>query len=174
MKQKRFKQEIIGTFQKLTGKYFTVAQALEAYMAMPTCIHSDLKCARQFIHRNILRFIASGDIVKMTNDGHRQKYQITGQFNLRLVETQPVLPPLDVEPMRRKSTLDKSLTKRLNHQKLQLLTAMGEAEEYDAIYKEIPEMHVQIQELYNESRDRCSKLLGKVKAIENLITLSAR
>ena len=31
-----------------------------------------------------------------------------------------------------------------------------------------------IQELYNESRDRCSKLLGKVKAIENLIALSSR
>jgi DNA polymerase-1 len=55
-----------------------------------------------------------------------------------------------------------------------LLTAMGETEEYDAIYKEIPEMRVQIQSLYNDSRDRCSKLLGKVKALENLISLSAR
>jgi len=50
---------------------------------------------------------------------------------------------------------------------------MGEAEEYDAIYKEMPEIQMQIQELYNQSRDKCSKLLGKVKAIESLIKLSS-
>ena len=68
--------------------------------------------------------------------------------------------------------MEKSLTERLSNQKLNLLTAIGEVEEYEAIYQELPEMRMQIQELYNESRDRCSKLLGTVKAIEKLITLS--
>jgi hypothetical protein len=174
MKQKHFKQEVIGTFQKFAGKSFTVGQALDAYMTMPSRIHSELKSARQFIHRNILRLIATGDLVKMSAGGHKHEYRVTDQFNLRLVESKSTSVIVKIEPMTKKSSIDESLTERLNHQKMQLLTAMGEVEEYDAIYKEMPEIRAQIQALYNESRDRCSKLLGKVKAIENLITLSSR
>ncbi len=86
-------------------------------------------------------------------------------------------PQLRMKKMRlqcKKIRLKKNLTERLNQQKLMLLTAIGEAEEYDAIYKEVPEIGAQIQELYNESRDRYSKLLGRVKAIENLIALSSQ
>ena len=174
MKQKHFKQEAIGTFQKLAGKSFTVGQALDAYMTMPSRIHTELKPARQFIHRNILRFIATGELVKISVSGRKQEYRVTDQFNLRIVESKSTSTTVKIESATNKSSTDESLTERLNHQKMQLLTAMGEVEEYDAIYKEMPEIRAQIQALYNESRDRCSKLLGKVKAIENLITLSSR
>lgn len=173
MKQKKFKQEVIDTFQQLSGKTFTVAQALQVYMATPSKIHTDSKSARQYVHRNILRFASTGELIKVSSEGLRHEYLMTEKFSSRLVESKTVQPLKGTEPLVRKSALEKSLKERLNHQKLKLLTAMGEAEEYDAIYKELPEIGTQIQELYNESRDRCSKLLGKVKAIENLITLGS-
>ncbi len=173
MKQRKFKKEVIDTFRLLAGKTFTIGDALNVYLSTPTKIHSESKSARQFVHRNILRFISSGDIVQVKAEGRAYKYKITEQLSARIAETSaPDFPEKDDIPIPN-NALGKNLTERLHQQKLMLLTAMGEAEEYDAIYKELPEIGAQIQELYNESRDRCSKLLGKVKAIENLIALSA-
>lgn len=174
MKQRKFKKEVIDTFQQLAGKTFTIGQALEVYLSTPSKIHSDPKSARQFVHRNILRFLSSGEIVQINAEGRAYKYKMSEQFSARVSNSNQSTPPAKSEPPAQKNTLGINLTDRLNQQKLMLLTAIGEAEEYDAIYKELPEIGAQIQELYNESRDRCSKLLGKVKAIENLIALSSR
>ena len=174
MKQRKFKKEVIDTFQLLAGKTFTVGQALEVYLSTPSRIHSEPKSARQFVHRNILRFLSSGEIVQINAEGRAYKYKMSEQFSARIANSNTLTTSAKSEPMVQKSTLGINLTDRLNQQKLMLLTAIGEAEEYDAIYKELPEIGAQIQELYNESRDRCSKLLGKVKAIENLIALSSR
>lgn len=174
MKQRKFKKEVIDTFKLLTGKTFTAGQALDVYMSTPSKIHSESKSALQYVHRNILRLLSSGDIVKVIAEGRAQKYKITDQFNSRIAILSQKTTHTMIEPLAQKISIEKNLVERLNQQKLMLLTAIGEAEEYDAIYKELPEIGVQIQELYNESRDRSSKLLGKVKAIENLIALSSQ
>ena len=174
MKHRKFKKEVIDTFQLLAGKTFTIGQALDVYMSTPSKIHLDPKSARQFVHRNILRFLSTGDIVQMNSEGRAHKYKITEQFSARIAGSIAPVVHEQKEPPVQKNALKKNLTERLNQQKLMLLTAIGEAEEYDAIYKELPEIGAQIQELYNESRDRYSKLLGKVKAIENLIALSSQ
>jgi hypothetical protein len=174
MKQKNINQELIGILQQLQGEAFTVGQVLELYMANPLKNHTDLKLARQFIHRNMLRLIATGDLIKISVTGRRYKYLTTEQFISPISPVRPTSVVPEINETARTLALEKNLTERLNHQKLKLLTAMGEAEEYDSIYKEMPEMRTQIQELYNESRDRCSKLLGRVKAIENLITISVQ
>lgn len=174
MKQKILKQEVIDIFQQLSGKTFTVNQALEIYMATPSIAHSDVKLARQYIRRNMLKLIASGDLKVMASAGRTHQYRLTDQFGLRMAESNSTTLNTKTESSIQHDKVKKTLAERLHHQKLMLLTAMGEAEEYDAIYKEMPDIRVQIQELYNESRDRCSKLLGKVKAIENLINISSR
>lgn len=172
MKPKHLKHEVLNAFQELIGSRFTVGQAVSIYMASPFCSHTDVKPARQFVYRNMKRLLVTGELERISSDSGRQRYRLTANFNSRLDPSGP-------KTTRNEAVVDDSnaninLTERLNHQKLELLTAMGETEEYDAIYKEIPEMRVQIQSLYNDSRDRCSKLLGKVKALENLISLSAR
>lgn len=174
MKQKKCKNEVLEIFQNLKGEEFTIGQVLDLYMAAPFREHTDLKIARQFIHRTILKLASNGDLIKTSAEGRRHKYRTTNQFNSRRIEVNsaPIIP--NVDDSTRKVSIKESLTERLHHQKLQLLTALGEAEEYEAIHKEMPEMQKQIQALYNESRDKCSKLLGKVKAIENLILLSAK
>jgi len=172
MKPKHLKREVFSAFQELIGSRFTVAQAVSVYMASPFCSHSDVKPARQFVYRNMKRLIQTGELEKIGTDGGRQKFRFTESFSARLVSKVPLIT--DQTRVLEVSNISGNLTERLNHQKLELLTAMGEAEEYDAIYKELPEMREQIQSLYNESRDRCSKLLGKVKALENLISLSAK
>lgn len=172
MKPKHLKHEVFSVFQELIGSRFTVAQAVSVYMASPFCSHSDVKPARQFVYRNMKRLIQTGELEKIGPDGGWQKYRFTESFNARLASNVPLISGQPIVP--EASNICGNLTERLNQQKLELLTTMGEAEEYDAIYKELPEMRGQIQSLYNDSRDRCSKLLGKVKALENLISLNSR
>jgi hypothetical protein len=173
MTQRKFRKEVIETFRLLAGKTFTIGHALEVYKSTPSKIHSESKSARQFVHRNILRFISTGDIVQINSEGRAYKYKITEQFRARIADSSTRDMPENNDTQIQHNALGRNLTERLHQQKLMLLTAMGEVEEYDAIYKELPEIGAQIQDLYNESRDRCSKLLGKVKAIENLIALSS-
>lgn len=172
MKPKHLKHEVFSAFQELIGSRFTVAQAVAIYMASPFCSHSDAKPARQFVYRNMKRLLQTGELETIGSDGGWQKYRFTESFNARLASN--VSPISGQRMVLESSKICGSLTERLNQQKLELLTAMGEAEEYDAIYKELPEMRGQIQSLYNDARDRCSKLLGKAKALENLISLSSK
>ena len=143
-------------------------------MTTPSRCHSDVKLARQYIRRNMLKLITSGDLKVITSAGRTHRYQLSDQFGLRMAALNDISLNTKSESPVQHNKVEKSLSERLHHQKLMLLTAMGEAEEYDAIYKEMPNIRMQIQELYNESRDRCSRLLGKVKAIENLINISSR
>lgn len=52
-----------------------------------------------------------------------------------------------------------------------MLTAMGEAERYKQLFTEIPVLRTQIEGDYLEARDRSSKLLGHLRAIENTLKI---
>ena len=54
-----------------------------------------------------------------------------------------------------------------------MLCAMGEAEEYSELCAVHPELCDKAQPLYNDARERSGKLLGKVKALEKLLTNQA-
>lgn len=51
--------------------------------------------------------------------------------------------------------------------RLDMLTAMGEAERYKQLFTEMPALRPQIEDDYLEARDRSSKLLGHLRAVEN-------
>lgn len=178
VKSLKVKTGLLIVLPQMKGRDFTVDDLTEAYRNDPGCLHQSKKAARQFVYRTMLRLIDSGDLTRVVVDGGWPQYRLTPQFFGRsqcssaispsapLANTEaPVIPEVKVAlPDPRQS-----LQERLNHHKLEMLTAMGETEEYDAICKEIPELRNKVQVLYNASRDRCSKLLGKVKALESLL-----
>jgi uncharacterized coiled-coil DUF342 family protein len=53
--------------------------------------------------------------------------------------------------------------------KQELLLNMGEADEYKKLCVEYPELQVKLQPKYNSVRERNTKILGSIKAIESLI-----
>lgn len=135
--------------------------------------HDTKKSARQFIYRTILRLIKSGEMAKLDGNKGWPKYKLTEKFQLRL---SPSVNPPSTPPTYRaqNASSHQGLTERLNTHKMELLTAMGEVEEYDAICKDMPNLKDEIQSLYDDSRDRCSKILGRVKALESLLSIGAR
>lgn len=182
VKSLKVKNGLVTVLPLLKGRDFTVDDLTEAYRNDPACAHQSKKAARQFVYRNMLRLIASGDLTRVVVEGGWPQYRLTAQFFGRsgsvFVSAVPApLAKADVPIALTVSTATpdprQSLRERLNHHKLEMLSAMGETEEYDAICKEIPELRDQVQVLYNASRDKCSKLLGRVKALESLLDREA-
>ena len=173
MKYLTLKSGLVSALSTLVNREFTVHDLTEGYLNDPASLHDSKKTARQFVYRNMLRLIDNGDLARVVVHGGWPMYRLTAQFfNRSLKPTAPAtaipeLPPANV-PMA-KDHPRQSLQERLNRHKLEMLAAMGETEEYDAICSEIPELRDDVQPLYNQSRDKCSKLLGRVKALESLL-----
>jgi hypothetical protein len=175
MKSLTVKSGLLSALSKLVDREFTVHGLTEAYLNDPACLHSSKKAARQFVYRNMLRLIDNGELTRVVVDGGWPLYRLTPRFKA-LGEAPtvavPEMAPEIVVPEKAalaKDTPRQSLQERLNRHKLEMLSAMGETEEYDAICNEIPELRDDVQPLYNQSRDKCSKLLGRVKALESLL-----
>jgi hypothetical protein len=162
-------REFLAALQQLQQPPFSVAELTDAYMAVPSSAHESKKAARQFVYRNMLRLISAGALERISSGKRWPVYKATKMFLTRLdTFASPEQVTLTPTPAFNAPSRDE-LKERLNHHKLEMLTAMGEAEEYDAICQEWPEMQVELQERYNLARDRCSRLLGRLKALENLL-----
>ncbi|QEY18894.1 hypothetical protein D0C16_04665 [Cellvibrio sp. KY-GH-1] len=137
----------------------------------PACLHSSQKAARQFVYRNMLRLINNGELTRIVVESGWPLYRLTPRFKAlggASVKAAASLATQDKTTVTKDSPRQ-SLQERLNRHKLEMLSAMGETEEYDAICNEMPELRDDVQPLYNQSRDKCSRLLGRVKALESLL-----
>lgn len=175
MTQLNVKSELLIILKKLTVHQFTVDALTEAYLKDPVSIHTSKKAARQFVYRNMVRLMKTGDLERLVTKGSWPLYALTKQFTDRNSPAKQTTPHIDVVDVAKvKVDPAQSLKERLNRFKMEMLSAMGETEEYNAICSEIPELRDEVQARYNESRDRCSKLLGRVKALESLLAVELR
>jgi hypothetical protein len=171
MKSLTVKSGLLSALSMLANREFAVHDLTEAYLNDPACLHSSKKAARQFVYRNMLRLIDNRELTRVVVDSGWPLYRLTPQFQTLgkppVVAATPLVAP--TKAVVTKDSPRQSLQERLNRHKLEMLSAMGETEEYDAICSEIPELRDDVQPLYNQSRDKCSKLLGRVKALESLL-----
>jgi hypothetical protein len=61
------------------------------------------------------------------------------------------------------------LEKRLKESEVDLLTSIGESEEYMRLYRSFPEMKTHLESQYLQARENSSKLLGQIKAIKSVL-----
>jgi hypothetical protein len=167
----RIKPELLSLLISERFKHFTAEELHKAYIAIPECRTLTPKAATQFIQRNLSRLEKKGLLVRTNkSQGRHSSYQLTDMFipaNYKISD--PHCSPLRSE-ITTPDNFSTELHTKLNHYKQELLTTMGEVEEYDAISSQAPKKREHIQKLYNEARDRFSRTLGKVRAIESLIT----
>lgn len=148
-------------------KPFSHLQLLAAFRAKKEEHGKTDRASRQFVDRNLARLLSEGLISAIERpDSQKPLYQQTGR--------NPVTRPHQVSPslqVKRNNDAD-VIRDKLREQKMALMVATGEIEVLDEICAEQPHMHDAVQEAYNDARDRASKLLGRVKALENLISHS--
>jgi len=167
------KSDLFGVLKDIYATSFTVDELTEAYLQHPSSLHTSKKAARQFVYRNMQRLMKVGHMERLKVNGRWPHYTLTQQF-LRLYKSTPSTPLVPVEATVQLQ-IDPlvSLKERLKMHQGEVLTAMGEMEEYEAICQEIPDLREIAQPRYNESRERCSRLLGRVKALESLLVTEA-
>lgn len=172
------KPELLHALTELKGKSFTVAELTKHYVEHPESLHKGKKAARQFIYRNMVRMMKAGLMEKLPDDGGWPKYQLTQKFaNPKQPARAPYSSPSKAAPPA-KNTLKETppakpvtaLRERLSKHRSDMLCALGEAEEYESLCKELPEYCEEAQSLYAEARERSALLLGKIKALESLLS----
>lgn len=173
MKDITLKPGILDVLRDIDATSFTVDELTETYLQRSSSLHTSKKAARQFVYRNMQRLMKVGYMERLKADGRWPHYTLTHKFH-RLYKSAPSTSPtstevtvqLQIDPLA-------SLKERLKMHQGEVLTAMGEMEEYEAICQEMPDLREIAQPRYNESRERCSRLLGRVKALESLLVIEA-
>lgn len=152
--------------------HFSTVEVRSAYLALNNDKSVDPNDARRFVYTELLKLVNKGWLKKSVS----KKKEITSfikteMFDPAVIAVNPekyVEKKKDVE-LEETIPLGERLTERLNHYKNELLSGLGEAEEYKRLCEQFPKLKSKLQPRYNEVREHNSKLLGSIKAVENLI-----
>lgn len=154
----RIEPTLLRILNSREGMPFTRTELLNEYRALANVHGRNKASSRQFINRNLLRLEKSG-ILSRVDDGpdQVQKYQFRQ-------------PPKPEKTTPTKGTLV-FLRQKLQQQRIELLSTIGETEAYDEICVDLPQLRPTVQTQYDEARDRSVKLLGRIRALEALIDI---
>ena len=158
----KIKPALLNTLLDHQGRSFTAGELTKHYVSQPDSLHKNTKPARQFVYRNMLRLIKLGMLDKIPNNKGWPRYRLNQNFDAHFPREVTSTTSKPERPYKR-------LRERLNKHRSEMLCALGEAEEYEALCREVPELCEEAQTLYNEARERSSLLLGKIKALESLL-----
>ena len=175
MRKIKIKPELLSLLTSGEFKHFRSQDLINAYKKLPSSSKLNQRQVQQFIFRNLDRLVWAGFAIREDKGlSKHDEYRLTGRFtpenydvgtpHCKEVTHQPIAPA--------ESNNDHllQLKEQLSAHKLELLTTIAETEEYEALCQQLPSKQPEIQELYNDARNRYSKTLGKVKAIEALIS----
>jgi predicted transcriptional regulator len=151
---------------------FTVLELRSAYLAIVNNPQLSPVNARKYVYRHILRLEKKGLLErKYSEKKDRTFYSKSKLFSSDKFKTQENIQEDPVHQIKSEEIADlkMDLINRLNQYKLELLTSMGETEEYELLCNQFPQLIEDLKERYNHARDNRSKVLGRIKALESLI-----
>jgi hypothetical protein len=179
MRKIKIKPELLSLLTSEAFKRFTGQELIAAYKKLPTSHKLNQKQVQQFIFRNLDRLVWAG-LATRGDEGKNKhaEYRLTEKFTPShyMIGTPHNKENESQVKVRTKALIDPliELREQLSAHKLELLTTIAETEEYEELCQKLPSKQLEIQELYNDARNRYSKTLGKVKAIESLIFRTER
>lgn len=166
------------------SKDFTTRQLRDAYAALLPPSSFRLADVRVYVYEQIRRLIRVGWVEMADQRQKRDQVFRVLEMPLRLqlvlvdgnfsVTVDSLDAPADEErettssvPSSKEGQDDRTrLQVMLKETRLDLLSSLGETERYNQLFEEIPHLKGRFEGVYLEARDRSSKLLGHVRAIE--------
>ncbi|MDF0536041.1 response regulator [Shewanella sp. A32] len=152
---------------------FSVTQLLDSYLAM-CAVTKEPNEARKYVYRQIHRLVKKGLLLKKgTKNSKRIVYQKSELFfETKFIEQNTTTSTANQITSAPSTTIDaiKQLEERLKESEVDLLTSIGESEEYMRLYQSFPEMKTHLESQYLQARERSSKLLGQIKAIKSVLS----
>lgn len=158
---------------------FTVTELRDACLSHPACEEQDPIEVRRIGYTQVLRLLKLGLLEKLEADHpYQTRYRKLPTFHqVAFYNKTSGSPKLDsaqhetfTPTSNSKEVAEHSkLSTKLQQYRAQLLTSIGESEEYQHLLAEFPEYQQVIQEKYEHARDESTRLLGKLKAVEELV-----
>ncbi|POP52257.1 hypothetical protein [Zhongshania marina] len=174
MHKLKIKPELLSLLSSTEFSTFSSDELSEAYLKLDINPALSKKRVQQFINRNIERLMSAGLVIEeQTRSGTAKHYHITNKFhpaNYSVGSPHGNRLPNDLVNTKSNTSCFSNLKKQLQIHKLDLLTTISETEEYEVLSNKLPNQREELQELYNDARIRYSKTLGRIKAIELLLS----
>ncbi|MDI5934686.1 hypothetical protein [Halomonas kalidii] len=167
---------------------FTTATLRDAYASRLGGTPYRLSEVRRYVYEQIRRMLRAGWLVP--DDERRKRGQvyhlrpmpehlqlklINNGFELSLkparkakwASSEPAQRPA---PTGAEADVYQRLEATLKEVRLDFLTSVGEAERYKQLLDEMPHLRSHVEHEYQEARDRSSRLLGHLRAVEKTLT----
>lgn len=169
------------------SREFTTRQLRDAYASLLPPSSFRLADVRVYVYEQIRRLIRVGWVEMAAQRQKRDQVFRILEMPLRLqlvlvdgsfsTTVDSLDAPADEEretpcsvPKTKEGQDDRTrLQVMLRETRLDLLSSLGETERYKQLFDEIPHLKGRFEGVYLEARDRSSKLLGHVRAIENTL-----
>jgi hypothetical protein len=149
---------------------FSAVELRSAYIAMHSDKNIDPSTSRRFVYAELVKLVKQGWLRKsISKKKEITTFIKTDLFNVNKIIYESSAVESNSKANTQANAIRKSLLARLNKYKNELLINYGESSEYKQLCNEFPDLHERLQPQYNNAREQSSRLLGQIKAVENLI-----
>ena len=187
-----FDRHLYELLQEEGRTKFTIRELRDAYAKSLEGMNFRIADVRRYVYEQIRRLLRMGWVV--LDEERRSRGQvyhlqpIPADLQLELIdngfdnsleaieapEQEPVATELQALPLKSSANTDQKLEALHKEIRLDFLSSMGEAERYKLLLDEMPHLRDRIESDYLEAKDRSSRLLGHLRAIEKTLnTLAA-
>jgi hypothetical protein len=178
-------RRIYELFQQGSHRQFTTRDLRDAYARHLEGMEFNSSDLRRYVYEHIRRMLRIGWVIL---DEKRQKrgqvyhlkpvpedlqlefidhgFESSKSLSKPLPEPQQGVPPEQTD-----ENVAEHLESILKEIRLDFLSSMGEAERYKQILNEMPRLKGQVEAEYLEARDRSSRLLGHLRAVEKTLKM---
>ncbi len=147
---------------------FTALQLRDACEQLSPVEASNKSEAYKAVYRQLTKLKRNGVISSSRHQG-QVHYVKTDKFKPEIFYCSK-LPAHNVEEhLVKKSNIQSELVNKLKEYEVEMLSAIGESDEYKALYSSYPELKAQLEAQYLIARERSSKVLGQITAIKKVI-----
>lgn len=187
-----FDRRLYGLLQEEGRTKFTIRELRDAYAKSLEGMNFRIADVRRYVYEQIRRLLRMGWVVLdedrrvrgqvyhlQSIPAHLQLELIDNAFesSLKTIEApkqEPSATELQALPIKSSANTDQQLETLHKEIRLDFLSSMGEAERYKLLLDEMPHLRNSVEGDYLEARDRSSRLLGHLRAIEKTLkTLAA-
>ena len=181
-------RQLYEVLQEEGYSQFTTRDLRDAYARRLEGMDFQLGDVRRFVYEQIRRMIRTGWLVP--DQVQRKRGQIyhlrpfpenlklelvDGVFERSLkktVETDSACPDDEgLLPQNSRLDAEQHLQSLMKEVRLDFLSAMGEAERYKQLVADLPHLRDKVEADYLEARDRSSRLLGHLRAVEKTLNV---
>lgn len=160
---------IVEILEKDSFDNFNISQFKDAYANI--CNDKSAVETRKLVYKQVLRLVKHGALIKEGDkNSHNITYRKVDFFSqITFIKKTKVIKLEKANAFTVPNKGISTLEEKLHEYKIDMMTAIGESEEYIKLAQLFPEMKVQLKEEYHLARDKSAKLLGQIKAIKTII-----